>query len=49
MVVRTLNGRQRLAIRDWRPRVALTHRVLLVAGPAGVEVHLDHRISATRG
>ena len=44
-----MHGRQRPAIRDWHPRVALTHRVFIVAGPAGVEVHLDHRISATRG
>ena len=29
--------------------MALTHRVLIVAGPAGVEFHLDHRIAAARG
>jgi hypothetical protein len=29
--------------------MALTHRVLIVAGPAGVEFHLDHRIAPGRG
>jgi hypothetical protein len=49
MVVSAMHGRHRPAIRGWRPRVVLTHRVFLVAGRTGVEVHLDHRISATRG
>ncbi len=33
-----------------RPRgMALIHTVLIVARPAGVEFHLDHRVNATRG
>jgi hypothetical protein len=36
-------------IRERGPRMALTHRVLIVAGPAGVEFHLDHRIAPGRG
>jgi len=47
--VSVMRGRPRPAIRDWRPRLALSHRVFFVAGPAGVEIHLDHRVSAARG
>jgi len=47
--VSIMRGRPRPAIRDWRPRRALSHRVFFVAGPAGVEIHLDHRVSAARG
>ena len=36
-------------IREQGPRMVLTHRVLIVAGPAGVECHLDHRIAAAEG
>ena len=42
-------GRGAIDIRERGPRIALTHRVLIVAGPAGVEFHLDHRIAAARG
>ena len=38
-----------IRIRERGPRMALTHRVLIMAGPAGVEFHLDHRIAAARG
>ena len=42
-------GRGAIDIRERGPRMALTHRVLIVAGPAGVEFHLDHRIATARG
>jgi hypothetical protein len=42
-------GRGAIHIRERGPRMALIHRVLIVAGPAGVEFHLDHRIAAARG
>jgi len=42
-------GRGAIRIRERGPRMALTHRVLIVAGPAGVEFHLDHRIAPGRG
>jgi len=35
--------------RDRGPGIALTHTVLIVARPAGVEFHLDHRVDAARG
>ena len=38
-----------IRIRERGPQMALTHRVLIMAGPAGGEFHLDHRIAAARG
>ena len=47
----TVIGRPRTParLRERARRMALTHRVLIVAGPIGVEFHLDHRIAADRG
>ena len=50
-VVITMNGPGRSAVgaRDRGRGMALTHTVLIVARPAGVEFHLDHRVDAARG
>jgi hypothetical protein len=49
--VSTTNRPDRSAVgaRDHGRRMALTHTVLIVTRPAGVEFHLDHRVDAARG
>ncbi len=42
-------GRSALGARDRGRGMALTHTVLIVARPTGVEFHLDHRVNAARG
>jgi hypothetical protein len=42
-------GRSVAGTRDRGRGMALTHTVLIVAQPAGVEFHLDHRVDAARG
>ncbi len=47
----TTNRTDRSAVgaRDRGRGMVLTHTVLIVARPAGVEFHLDHRVDAARG
>ena len=47
----TTNRPDRSAVgaRDRGRGMVLTHTVLIVARPAGVEFHLDHRVDAARG
>ncbi len=42
-------GGSAVGARDRGRGMALTHTVLIVAGPAGVEFHLDHRVDAIHG
>jgi len=42
-------GRSAVGARDRGRGMALTHTVLIVARPAGVEFHLDHRVDAAHG
>ena len=49
MSATSARGHGVIRIRERGPRMALTHRVLIVAGHAGVEFHLDHRIAPGRG
>jgi hypothetical protein len=50
-VVNTTNGLDHAAggVRHRGRRLALTHTLLIVTRPSGVEFHLDHRVDATRG
>ena len=49
MSAMSARDRTPMRIRESGPRMVLTHRVRIVAGPAGVEFHLDHRIATARG